>query len=111
MIKIKKSVLIIIVCVSLLLILFVPYIKAEILTMKYGDEFDGLQKQTNMRSNAEYYRVLSYSHDTAKVFYVSGSGDLLTFKKDATGAWKYSEWKTIWSNSGSASEFMWPYYH
>lgn len=94
-----------------LLVLFVPYIKAEILTKKYGNEFDGLQKQTNMLSDTEYYRVISYSHDAAKVFYVSDSGDLLTFKKDATGAWKYSEWKTIWSNSGSASEFMWPYYH
>lgn len=111
MIKIKKSILIIIVCVAFLLLLFSPYIKAEILTVKYGDEFDGLQKQTNMLSDAEYYRVVSYSLDTAKVFYVSNSGDLLTFKKDSAGAWKYSGWKTIWSDSGSASEFIWPYYH
>ena len=110
MIKTKKTVLIVIVCAFLLLILFVPYIKAEILTVKYGDEFVGLQKQTNMLSEAEYYRVISYSCDVAKVFYVSSSGDLLTFKKDATGAWKFCEWKTIWSDSGSASEFMWPYY-
>ena len=65
MIKIKKTVLILIVCTFLLLILFVPYIKAEILTVKYGDEFIGLQKQTNMLSEAEYYRVISYSCDVA----------------------------------------------
>lgn len=111
MIKIKKSILIIILCLFFLLVIFFPYIKAEILTIKYGDEFEGLQKQTNMLYEVEYYKVIKYSCDTAEVFYISNSGDLLTFEKDSDGAWKYSRWETIWSNSGSASDFMWPYYH
>lgn len=107
----KKSVMFICICLIFLLILFFPYLKAEFLTAKYGHEFDGLQKQTNMLPESKYYRVLSYSYDIAKVFYVSNSGDLLIFNKDSNGGWKYSEWKTIWSTSGSAGEFMWPYYH
>ena len=108
--KTSKRILILIVCTVFLLVLFFPYIKAEILTLKYGNEFYDLQKQTNILTDAEYYKVISYSKDTAKVFYVSDSGDLLTFKKNDDGCWELSGWKTIWSTSGSASEFMWPYY-
>ncbi len=102
--------LIICIGVVFLLMLFIPYLKAEILTAKYGGEFCDLQRQTNMLNESEYYRVLSYTKDLAKVFYVSDTGDLLTFEKNSIGEWKYSEWKTVWSDSGSASEFIWPYY-
>lgn len=106
----KKFVMITFILLIFLLILFFPYLKAEVLTVRYGKEFAGLQKQTNMLSESKYYKVISYSYDSAEVFYVSDSGNLLTFKKDSNGEWKYSKWKTIWSTSGSASEFMWPYY-
>ena len=108
--RIRICLIIICLCFVFLLILFTPYLKAEILTAKYGKEFYGLQKQTNMLNESDYYKVLSYSNDLAKVFYVSDTGDLLTFEKDSGGKWKYSEWKTVWSDSGSASEFIWPYY-
>ena len=96
---------------AILLFVFFPYIKAELLTFKYGNEFENMELQTNMLTKSEYYKVISYCNETAEVFYVSGSGDLLTFKKDKSGNWKLSEWKTIWSDSGSADGFMWPYYH
>ena len=108
----KKNVLILVICVLCVIVLIFPYITAEFLTFKYGSEFNNLQQQTNILIDVEYYKVISYSNETAKVFYVSSSsGNLLTFEKDSKGNWKYSEWKTIWSNSGSADEFMWPYYH
>ncbi len=109
--KHKKSFIIILVCAIIMFILFFPYFKAEFLTLKYGNEFNDLQKQTNMLTDADYHKVISYSKDTAKVFYVSGSGDLMIFKKDSNGNWKLSNWETVWSDSGSASGFMWPYYH
>lgn len=113
MIKKHKKATIIIICLFLLLILFFPYIKAEVLTLKYGDEFDGLQKQTNMLGELEYLKVLSYSSDTAEVLYITDSGDIrsvLTFARDVDDTWEVSNWKTIWSKSGSADEFMWPLY-
>ncbi len=106
----KKSVLIIFVCAVCLVVCVFPYIKAEVLTLRYGDEFNDLQKQTNILTDAKYYRVISYDNNTAKVFYVSDSGDLLTFKKGSDENWELIKWKTFWSNTGSASEFMWPYY-
>lgn len=96
--------------IIILLILGFPYIKAEILTTRHGEEFLGLEQQTNMLEEAKYHKVISYSKDTAEVFYVTkNSGNLIEFSlKD--GKWELDEWKTIWSKSGSASGFMWPYY-
>ena len=108
--KNKKTLVLIGILIVMALILFFPYVKSGILTVQYGEEFEGLQKQTNMLSDSDYLRVISYSDNMAEVFYVSNSGDLLTFEKDEEGNWKYIKWKTVWSNSGSASEFMWPYY-
>lgn len=79
------------------------------LTLKYGKQFEGLEEQTNMLSNSRYYKVLSYSKSKAKVFYVSDTGDVITFIK-AKDVWEIEEWKTVWSKSGSADSFYWPYY-
>ena len=113
MLKKHKRATIIVICTILAFVLFFPYIKAEVLTLKYGDEFEGLQKQTNMLGELEYLKVLSYSSDTAEVLYITDSGDLrclLTFAREPNDEWEVSEWKTIWSKSGSADEFMWPFY-
>ena len=81
MIKKHKKATIIIICLFLLLILFFPYIKAEVLTLKYGDEFDGLQKQTNMLGELEYLKVLSYSSDTADAGRSNKMGHRADWKK------------------------------
>ncbi len=93
-----------------LIIVFFSYIKAEYLTFKYGDEFLGLESQTNMLNDSRYYRVIDYWGDEATVFYVSDSGDIIRFVKNDKDEWELQEWKTIWSKTGSASEFHWPYY-
>ncbi len=106
----KKLIIIsIVVVVIISLIVFFPYIKAEYLTFRYGDEFSGLEQQTNMLEKAKFYKIISYSKDKATVFYVSDTGDLITFKKE-NNEWEMNEWKTIWSTSGSADGFYWPYY-
>ena len=106
---IKKPIIILTIVFLLLLIIFSPYIKAKYLTLKYGKQFEGLEEQTNMLSNSRYYKVLSYSKSKAKVFYVSDTGDVITFIK-AKDVWEIEEWKTVWSKSGSADSFYWPYY-
>lgn len=98
-----------IILVVIMAIIF-PYIKAEYLTWRYGNEFVGLEMQTNMLDSAKYLKVLKYSECEATVFYVSDTGDLITFVKDADNNWIRESWKTIWSESGSADGFYWPYY-
>ena len=111
--KIRKRLIIIIIITVAIIgmgVLFFPYIKTEYLTIKYGEEFVGLEQETNMLNPARYHKVFSYSQERAEVFYVSDTGDLITFVKNSNGNWEREEWKTIWSTSGSADEFIWPYY-
>ena len=93
----------------LLIILAFPYIKAEYLTARYGDEFAGQEQQTRMLSPAKYYKVIDYSPTQASVFYVSDTGDVITFEK-TEDEWKMTDWETIWATTGSSDEFYWPYY-
>lgn len=98
----------------IILLIFFPYIKALYLTKKYGYMFEGAQKQTRMLGEAEYFQVINYSNEKADVCYIMKghqSCNILTFtKSNSDGAWKLSTWNTIWSKSGNADEFYWPYY-
>ena len=95
----------------ILLTLF-PYIKAEFLTRQHGNEFQELGQLTGMIDAIVYHRVLDYTDEHATVFYVSKghvAGNLVEFSRQGN-EWILSEWRTIWSTSGSADGFMWPYY-
>ncbi len=86
--------------------------KCEILTLFYGEQFDGLQLQNTMFGDIDYLKVLDYSPDAAQIYYVSKgrtSGDILLFEKRGD-QWVHTEWeRTVWSKSGSADGFIWPY--
>ena len=104
----KRKVILILVVLLILLVIF-PYIKVEYLTIKYGEDFVGLEQQTNMLNPSKYHKVMEYSSIQAKVFYVSDTGTLITFTKEGT-EWVIKSWETVWSTTGSADEFFWPYY-
>lgn len=108
----KKTfkVLVMTVSVFVLLAISLPYLKAEYLSLKHGKEFEGLELQTNMLNKSRYYKVIEYSDKKASVFYVSDTGDILTFIKNDDGLWELDGWKTVWSKSGSADSFSYPYY-
>ena len=88
--------------------------KAEVLTILIGNEFATGYLQTNMIFDIEYYRVVDYSEAYAEVFYVEKNhetGHLINFyRKIVDQEWVMIDWDTIWSKTGSASGFMWPYY-
>lgn len=97
----------------LLLGIAIPYGKVEFLTATHGDEFVTGHLQTRMIDEIEYLKVMKYSPHEAEVYYVEEgktAGHLIEFTKDDAGNWKYVEWATVWSMSGSASGFIWPYY-
>ncbi len=98
----------------LLMIMFwiASIVKCEIVTNKHGGEFDTIYKENTMMGEIDYLKILIYSNESSLVYYVSkdrSGGDILIFtKKDKK--WVYEGWeRTVWSKSGSADGFIWPY--
>ena len=87
-------------------------IKCEALTRKYYDDFEKAYTQNTMLGEMEYFKVLNCDSKTAEVYYVSkqnSAANLLTFD-NVNGIWIVTSWRTIWSDSGSASEVVYPYW-
>lgn len=110
---IKKKIIIVI---SPLLIFFAvcffSLIKCEVLTLMHGNQFIENYKTNTMIEDIEYCKVVKYSQTQALVYYVSDKysrGDTVTFIK-VNGNWEYESWNTVWSTSGSADNFIWPYW-
>ena len=97
---------------SLLLIWGASLIRCEILTAKYYDDFADAHAQNTMLGDMEYFKVLRCDGKTAEVYYVGrdmSGGDVLTFENQ-NGTWVQTDWKTVWSDSGSASDVIYPYW-
>lgn len=93
-------------------ILFFPYAKAEILTMFHKDEFEDQYEQIGWIRSIEYFRVISYNEKNATVIYIEEDhyGCFKVNFEFNDGAWKFTSFDCVWSATGSASGFMWPYY-
>ncbi len=86
-------------------------IKCEILTHCYESQFQELYKDNTMLNEIDYLKVLGYTSDTARIYYVAkgrSSGNILVFNKE-NDRWSCTSWETVWSKSGSADGFVWPY--
>lgn len=108
-----RRVLFVILCSFLLISVVIPYGTVEFLTALHGNEFAKGYLQTRMIDNIAYLKVMTYSEHEAKVYYVEEgktAGHTMTFARNGTHDWEYIRWETVWSTSGSASGFIWPYY-
>ncbi len=87
--------------------------KCEFLTLMHSNEFVDIYKENTMIGDIKYFRILKYSSDYARVYYVGkdyDGGNTVTFIKQ-NGKWKFNEWETVWSGTGgSASGVVWPYW-
>ena len=111
----KKKIAAILMIIAIIVIVPVsPYIKAEYLTYKYGNEFEDLYKETHMIDNVDYCKVLEHSSSYAKVLYVARDSGIHIFEFCyIEDRWQRSDWKVVWSKSGSADILdykMWPIY-
>lgn len=101
-----------VIVLGLAIIWLAAFVKCEVLTNRYGSEFAEAYRENTMLCEPEYWKVLEYSEDFARVYYVGEDrcyGNILTFKK-VNGEWKYDTWEaTVWSKTGSADGFVWPY--
>lgn len=114
--KLKRILcLMIIIPVGLFLIIWgISVLRCEILTYSFHEVFEEKYKDNTMLGELEYLKVLSCAPDVARVYFVTSGencigGDILIFE-NKDGVWNYSGWEeTVWSSSGSADGFIWPY--
>lgn len=107
----KKMIIIVIILVSLFVLLWIgTLIKCEMLTNEHRYEFVDLYKRTNMINDVDYLKVLDYSDNSAQVYYVKKDsfGILITFNREKN-EWFVEDWTTVWSKTGSADGFLFPY--
>lgn len=132
----RKKVLIVSILLLLIVALFIfrPYYSVNSLTKKYADEFSELYRDNGFYEDIEYFKVFKYRNeevniqclnnkklknrlnnlndDYAVVLYIEenhSSASLFIFY-DVDGQWKLLDWYLVWSYSGTADGFMWPYY-
>lgn len=91
-----------------------PYAKVESLTKKYGEEFADLYKQSSFIDEIEYFKVFYYGHygSIAHIYYVESGHSTrnhFIFHK-INREWKLISENCVWSSSGSANEYLWPFY-
>lgn len=130
----KYKIVFIISIILLILLIFRPYYSVNSLTKKYASEFSELYRDNGFYEDIEYFKVLKYRNeqvdikclsneklkntldnlndDYAVVLYVeeNHSSSSLYIFYDEDGQWKLLDWYLVWSNSGTADGFMWPYY-
>ena len=118
----KKRLLIITVSLVFIFMLAFPYIKAEYYTDKYGKEFEDLYGNqfevlyslTGWVEKVEFYRIVEYSENSAKIYYVEVGEQttyhLLFSRDDKDNDWTLKDWKVLWSKNGNADDLPWPFY-
>ena len=85
-------------------------IKCEVLTHRYNDAFATAHQGNPMIGDVRYFKVLSCDEESAEVYYVTDvCGHVLTFR-NRNGIWTETNWRTVWSKVGSASDIVWPYW-
>lgn len=90
-------------------------IHAEYLTNMYGNEFYQTVTKECGIENGEYYKVLDYKHLKYGRLYCVIKNQYANYACELiiTGSGqnqKIVSNDTIWSNTGSASEIIWPYW-
>lgn len=110
----KKSKLIIL--IIMVLLAGFPYLKAEVLTIKYGTEMISLLKNENSWDESvepQFYRVITYSDENAKLYYVAPNNQSAFLCKfvNENNIWKLENENLIWTKTGNGEgTFVWPYY-
>lgn len=86
--------------------------KCDSLTEQYYDDFKTGHLQTGFHDELESFKVLSCDGEAAAVYYIAkdhANGCVLDFER-REGEWSMTEWNCIWSDYGSASDVIWPYW-
>lgn len=107
----RKYVIIAIIIIATFLIVF-PYIRVEIKTYMYADEFKDIINENSMLEDFAYFKVMEYKKCNAEILCVSKnhSASFLMHYEKKEKSWYLTDWKCVWSKSGTADGFIWPFY-
>ena len=108
--KAKNKVIIALILSVLFLFLYIPYLKVEVNTLIYHDEFQNSYKLTNMFDNPKFFKVFYVKSGRAKILYGNDHEEIVVFMKEKNNKWTYDCWDSVWSDMGSASEYTYPFY-
>jgi hypothetical protein len=85
-------------------------LRCEILTHLHWQEFYGYDVLNRITDTLGTVKVLEYSDTKAKVYYIDSRGGIIIEFAKKGEQWGFSGWDVIWSDSGSASDVIWPYW-
>ena len=113
----KSTCILLTIILALLLNWGFALVKCEILTAKYGDQalYSACIEQTMIEEDSSF-KVLECEPAVYARVYAKGANTshelILICDQDshASNPWKVVIWNTIWSKSGSADGFIWPYF-
>ena len=123
--KSKKNIKIVLLIAFIILtinILQVPeLIKCDILTAKYGQDFENVNNYDELfwcGGNIKVLKVLKYTHTEAEVFYittseerlVSEAADIVVYERTAGEPWKVKYERRMWGGGGNVSKIVMPYW-
>ena len=86
--------------------------KCEILTLMYGEKFEDGYLETGWFNDIQSFKVIDYSQAEATVYYINAErtvGFTIQFFKNQSDYFEFKSWDAVWSESGSADGFIWPY--
>ena len=82
----------------------------EYLTVRWGEQFWDRWQEVSFLAQPNRWKVLPYTPTSARVYYSNdGVGIVFAFIRDEERTWTCGSWDTVWSSSGSADGFVWPY--
>lgn len=82
-------------------------------TAQHGEEFRGgvIHDIGGVRTlETEKIKVVRYHQSEAEVYTTdSQGGNLYWFQRDSEGKWVYTAWDSVWSTTGNADDYVFPY--
>ena len=87
-------------------------------TVKHKDVMENMvlcDCESCYKNEYVYERILSYSEDEIKTYFVVDCGDYYNggtakYTCQSDGEWHVYEY-VFWSHAGSADDYIWPYWH
>jgi len=85
--------------------------KCEFITSKHIKEFKVPDEVIVWSGELDNMKLLDYSLASASLYYYDTEiGFEIKYVKQ-NGFWEMETWRCVWSKSGNADEFVWPYLH